>query len=222
MKTLKDFNIDIICANGQTIPYLGYIEVLIGLSDCHGIELYAPILIVPATEYNENVPAIIGTNLIREFANLCSRNSSEVSPEWKSAFISLQCSKVGTVKSTRKIKLHPMEVKTVTGIVRKTSEVESAVTEPIDEFCLGGIAVCPRVVSMKNPGGTSRVPVRLCNITAKTVFIHAKASICELNKVSVLRSVSMFNDESEASTSPTVSSSRSSATTSSVSNVDRS
>jgi hypothetical protein len=50
MKTLEDFNIDIICANGQTIPYLGYIEVLIGLSDCHGIELYAPILIVPATE----------------------------------------------------------------------------------------------------------------------------------------------------------------------------
>ena len=45
-----------------------------------------------------------------------------------------------------------MKVKTVTGLVRKKQHVESAITEQMDGNSTSKATVCPRVVSLTNPG----------------------------------------------------------------------
>lgn len=198
----KDFEIYIICANGETIPYVGYTEVSIRAPFTNGNPILAPILIVPSTEYNKSVPAIIGTNMIRECANQCKQEEiQEVPIEWQTAFSSLSGSSIGTVKSTKKITIQPMETKTITGIIRKQHQFEAAVTEPLDDVNAIPAAVCPRVVSLKNPGKTSRVPVCICNLSAKVLQIPVKSNICQLQEVKVLRNIPVFEGKSFTSAS---------------------
>ncbi len=65
--------------------------------------------------------------------------------------------------------------------------IEAAVSETGD--LPTAFSVCPRVVSLKNPGKTARVPVRVCNLSAKTIRIESKSVLCNLEEVNVLRSV---------------------------------
>ena len=61
-----DESLRIEAANGQPIPYAGYIEVDIELPGSlpGDAKMVAPILIVNDTPYNKRVPLIIGTNVI--------------------------------------------------------------------------------------------------------------------------------------------------------------
>ena len=68
------------------------------------------------------------------------------------------------IKTTTKLTLQPMEV-------RKSAEIESSVSEPIEQGSLTKVAVCPRVVILNNPGKTSRVPVKNFNMSAKVVTL---------------------------------------------------
>ena len=81
--------------------------------------------------------------------------------------------------------------RTVVGLVRKGQNVESAITEQTESGSLPKVAVCPRVARFDNPGKTSRVPVRLCNLSARVVTIPPKANLCNLQEVKVLRSPSV-------------------------------
>ena len=136
------------------------------------------------------MPIVAGTNIIRRLKSLTSDTTS-VPDSWDLAFSSLTNNSVGVVKSTVKLTLQPMEVRTVTGCVRKGQNVESAITEQIEGGSLPKVAVCPRVVKLDNPGKTSRVPVRLCNLSARVITIPPKANLCDLHEVKVLRSPSV-------------------------------
>ena len=53
------------CADGQQLPYLGYISTMMtspGIPQCS--EKACLFLIVPDTNYNLKVPALIGTNIL--------------------------------------------------------------------------------------------------------------------------------------------------------------
>lgn len=55
-------------AGGHNLPYLGYIEVSIGLdSKTAGVQdsIDVLVLVVPETEYNSRVPLLLGTNLLK-------------------------------------------------------------------------------------------------------------------------------------------------------------
>lgn len=87
------------CANGQEIPYLGYVEVAITLPGSLPTEfkLYAPVLIVPDTPYNQRVPCCVGTNVIqlcvkqgREEFGQNFADSNEIAPVWHLAYTSMQ------------------------------------------------------------------------------------------------------------------------------------
>ena len=56
------------------------------------------------------------------------------------------------------------------------------------------MVVCPRVVSVKG-NGKLRVPVKMCNITAKPVVIKPKTVLCEFGGVTVVRDD--FDDQTE-------------------------
>ena len=138
---------------------------------------------------------IIGTNIIRECAQHCDDHSvTDIPEEWRTAIDMLQATSIGVVKTTRPIKLHPMETKTVTGFVRKTKNTESAITEPLSNEFENRPTVCPRVVSLENPGKTAIVPVRICNLSAKIITIPEKSKLCQLQEVKILREASILGE----------------------------
>ena len=145
------------------------------------------LLVVPITEYSKKESIIIGTYIINRLKPQVSEGN-EVPDEWQSAFLSLCNNQLGVVKTTNKLTLQPMEVKDINCFVRKASNVESAITEPLDSVSGTKVGVCPRLVSLKNPGKTSRVSVRIFNMSAKVMTLPAKTNVCQLHEVKVLRS----------------------------------
>ena len=82
----------------------------------------------------------------------------------------------------------PGEVKTVNGIARKTSEINVAVTEHINDSLSGDLTICPRVVSLKSPGTAVRIPVRVCNLSAHAIEIPPRSLLGSLTEVSIVDS----------------------------------
>ncbi|CAC5368016.1 unnamed protein product [Mytilus coruscus] len=200
LKSLDDFSLSISVAGGTTLPYLGYIEAKIKV-DFVEQDFMIPLLVVSLTDYNKNVPIIVGTNVIR-LLETCSMvgsqqtNIEKIPREWDIAFNSIKNESIGLVYSTNKnpIKLKPLSVLNVSGLARsKTSEACTVVTENLSDD-LSDVSVCPRVVNVK--GSTCRVPVRIFNMTAKAMVIKPKTHLCSLNEVKVVRHVDFQSDES--------------------------
>ena len=188
---LSDFNLTITGPDGRSIPYLGLIEVTVKADFMQGKEVEVLALIMPNTEYNRQVPIIVGTNVIRCYQALYSVDSeeSDIPPQWKAAFMAIQDDHAGTVRSTNKspIEIQPMETITVSGLVRKQKNVDSAVTEPTDRAS-SKLGICPRVVALNKPGKNARVPIRIFNMSAKVLTLQPKSLLCQLHEVKVLRS----------------------------------
>ena len=173
---MDELELEVKCADGRPLLYKGYVAVNISspfIEESQEEELPYPLLVVPATEYNRTAfnP---GTNIISRLKQRTS-DAKDVPSTWDLAFSALTNNHVGVVKSTVKVTFQPMAVRTVVGLVRKGQNVESAITEQIESGSLPKIAICPRVVRLDNP----RVPVRLCNISAKVVTIPPKANLCD-------------------------------------------
>ena len=84
----------------------GYIEAEISVPFLCSSVFNMPLLVVPDTEYNKEVPIIIGTNVSR----LCKAEVSEnnVPSEWQTAFDSM-CDDVIPVKTTMQYDLLQMK-----------------------------------------------------------------------------------------------------------------
>ncbi|KAH3706353.1 hypothetical protein DPMN_065739 [Dreissena polymorpha] len=82
--SLEDLQLSITRANGTELVYMGYIEAAISVPNISEETFDVPVLVVPKTEYNINVPVIIGTNVIRHLYSLPLENVSE---EWKAALM---------------------------------------------------------------------------------------------------------------------------------------
>ncbi|MCW4290851.1 MAG: retropepsin-like domain-containing protein, partial [Candidatus Thiodiazotropha taylori] len=194
---LYSIELEIQGAGGHAIPHLGCMECFIELPFLPDKEICVAAVVVPTTQYSLKVPVIVGTNAIERCREKCSENV-QVPKEWNSAFMFLQQSRVGVVKSTNKaeIVIQPMETRTISGFVRKARNVEAAVTEHT-EGASSRLGVCPRVVSLEKGGNYQRVPVRVFNMSAKVMKIKPNSSICELHDVKVIRTADPFFSETE-------------------------
>lgn len=186
LHSLDDFGLEVKSANGTLVHYLGYIETAVKCKSFPDDSITTLFLVVPTTDYHHNVPVLIGTNIIREFKEQAS-NIEETPEEWKTAFMSVLSASVGIVTTTQAVTLQPMETRTISGFVRKIRNVEAAVTEPVENSYQQKPLICPRVVELTNAGRTARVPVKICNMSAKVMKIPMKTEICQLNEVKVLR-----------------------------------
>ena len=188
---MSDFHLNITGASGSKIPYIGYIKVEVNIPHFECDSTIVPILIVPLTEYSGQVPVIIGTNIISTIkAHICDIDG--VPSAWSNAFTALSCCETKPVKSTTNthIILKPNECRTITGMVRCTSQYSTAVTENMSQHC--DLNVCPRVVSVKQNCKTTRIPVRVCNISIRPITIKPKTQLCDLHEVQVIKSVDPF------------------------------
>ena len=191
LQSLTDFRLDVYGADGNLLPYSGYVEIEICLPFIEkGLNtISVPILVTPTTEYREKVPVIIGTNVIRVFRDQEETFENLIPDPWKLAFDSMKISKSIPVKTTNKFPLTigPNQVKTVQGLVRNTGSISTVVTEQEGSHQCGNIVVCPRVVSLEGKSSkTARIPVRICNLSATAVKIPPKSFICSVNEVRVL------------------------------------
>ena len=181
----NDFGLTVYGANGSRLAYCGYIVAEVSVPNMGPILHDIPILVVNDTDFNRTVPAIIGTNVIREYRELRSKSNTPV--EWQTALDNL-CDSAIPVRTTNNfnIRVGPGEVKTLNGLARKTGDINTAVTEHINNSLSGDLTICPRVVSLKSPCTTVRVPVRVCNLSAHVIEIPPRSLLCSLNQVSVL------------------------------------
>ena len=186
---MSDFNLNITGASGSKIPYSGYFEAEVCVSNVEHEPM--PILVVPTTGYSGQVPLIVGTNIIGRLRS-CVSDNSDISSAWNDAFTALSCSQTKLVKSTnmKPVILKPNKTRTLTGPVRNLDHVQNAVTE---NTSLGdSFNVCPRPVSMKPNVKTAQIPVRICNISVTPITIKPKSQLCDLHEVKVIENVSPF------------------------------
>lgn len=68
--------LNIECADGNNLPYLGFIEA--SITSIEGIPGSKPtlciFLVTPDTAYNANTPVILGTNILKELIQDCKNN----------------------------------------------------------------------------------------------------------------------------------------------------
>ncbi|KAK3088701.1 hypothetical protein FSP39_022540 [Pinctada imbricata] len=185
---MREFELTVKGANDSVLPYLGYIEADISIPSLNDNTFTIPLLVVPDTEYNFKVPIIVGTNAIRLFRNTELRGM--VPEAWQNAFVTLFDNCGVPVRSTNKrpITLKPNEMKTIHGLARCIDDMSKAITEQADTSLSGGIVICPRVLDLGSRNKVSRVPVRVCNLSAHVVHIPPKSKICNLQSVSVVDS----------------------------------
>ena len=190
LQSMEDFGLSLYGPDGGEIPYIGYIWASVSAPFMKSKVIEVPALVVPETDYNFEVPVVIGTNVISRCQD--QADNENVPQEWTNAFQVLQNGLVGYVKSTneRDIEVQPLQTATISGFMRKLKDTATAVTEPSDHAS-NRIGVCPRVVSVDASYSTQRVQVRIFNISAKVLNISPKSTLCELQEVKILRNVDM-------------------------------
>ena len=192
---IEDFNLVVQGPDGRDLDYLCCISATVKVP-FQSTSIHTLALVVPNTPYNSQVPLIIGTNVIRE-AKVDQYTDEDVPIKWQNAFISLHNGFVGFVKSTNKynVDIQPMQTVTFSGLVRKIRDAESAVTENT-ETATSKLGVCPWVVALDKVGSYQRVPVRVFNMSAKTMTVTPQTVLCELQEVKVLREANLDMDQS--------------------------
>ena len=112
----------------------------------------------------------------------------------------MQQSRLGIVKSTNtSILIQPNETVTISGFVRKKTNVDSALTEQT-QGASSQIGVCPCIVSLDKDQTYQQVPVRIYNLSAKVITIQPKSDLCELHEVKVLHNNDLVATEEETVT----------------------
>ena len=193
----------VVGAGGQDVPFLGYVTIHVSFPENDvGIRstLTTLALVLPNNSYNQRVPVIIGTNLVKQYRNACQQiagqnflQTAKVSSAWKRVyqfvqsqdrFLQRQDSFGAKVKSTSR---HPTtiashETKILMGLA---NSCPGSLTQAVVETSTGsdqvaGIVVTPGLVTVGPHKSSCRVPVEITNNTDHTVVIPAKAVLASL------------------------------------------
>jgi hypothetical protein len=105
---------------------------------------------------------------------------------WQQAFSAVSFHQLICVKSLnhRSSTIPPYQTITVTGKVRDTGEMTVGVTESLDSSHY--LSVCPRVENVRSGNVLSKIPVQICNLSARPVKIGPKTVLCNLKPAEVV------------------------------------
>lgn len=194
------------CADGEQLPYSGYIEASVifeGLGDTR--EITCLLLVVPSSNYNAVVPLLIGTNILSVLMDDCSRDygaryaqHGKLATPWFLAFRCLSLRNrdlarnknvIALVKNAASVNyiLKPNTTVTMKGFVdqKVPYPITCAVIQPSARSTLSGdIDVTPAVISC-DASCRDTVDVHLSNITTHTFVIPPGAILCEIQPATV-------------------------------------
>ena len=195
------------CADGNALPYLGYIEVCI--TKVEGIpeltSLACIFLVVPETNYNSETPILLGTNILNELRENCKNvhgqkylQKGNLETPWYLAFRAMTVrektlirnkNRVAVVRCAEasKIILGPNESKDFHGFTDREidHQTTSAILHESEESSLPSyIDITPSVITYDN-SKNAEVIVNLTNLTTNSVVISPKSILCEIQPVTV-------------------------------------
>ena len=206
---VKDI-LNVECADGQKLPYSGYINASMtssGISQCS--EQFCIFLVVPDTNYNLRVPVLIGTNILDEIEKDCKLQHGDqylqranLTTPW---YLSLRClsirqrelkknkNRIAIVRSaeTKRLTIGPNQSINIKGYLDKEMEFNhtcAIIQECEDSTLPDFIDVTPTVIQYQHRNN-GEIMISLSNLTTNSVTISPKAILGEVQPVTVDESV---------------------------------
>ena len=193
--------LDVSLADGSKLNYMGFIDTCISVPFISDYILDVPFIVVPDCATHSNCPILVGTNVIRPLKyRFESCSSSNVPAGWQLAMDCLNTSSI-TVKacSHTPTLIEPYQTLVVNGFSRN---VDSSITEVVTENGQNSsYTVCPRVVKLKS-FDYCKIPVKICNMSAKTLTIKPRSDLCQISEVKVVDSLASDLYPTESQPSP--------------------
>ena len=206
------------CADGQNLPYFGYVEVAMttpGVNITEPIDI--PLLVVPNSNYNSRVPVLLGTNVIQHIMDrLRTRHGERYLQEaalhtpWYLTFRSMSLiekelaknnNRIGLVKSAalKPVTIPPNSAIKVLGYVDKAVPYHNtlSIVQATNNFVIpSDLEIVPSVFNFEYPC-KDVIDINIENITTRTVQIQPRAIICEIQPVTIEdeRLMSSNNDD---------------------------
>ena len=174
-------------ADGTSMKYIGYIETSLSIPSVDNFILDVPILVIPDNQFNSSCPVIVGTNVLRRCRNTFQECYSSIDDAWMSA-VSMLDSNTFSVRclSRKPFTVGLFQTSTIDGIVRNLpSDVCNAVTETPENINVA-YTVSTRLIQLDRTSSSCKIPVRICNITAKPLIFNPKALLCDITKADVV------------------------------------
>ena len=192
------------CADGQPMPYLGYIEAdmeLHGISDSKS-NYPGIFLVVPNSDYNRNVPILIGTNIM---SGIIDDIKSKVGPRYLQVanlftpwFLAFRCmtlrdkdlerknNRLAIVKSAES---HPITIPAnsevvINGYLDKQLEHQKmcAILQATPHSALlDDLDIVPEVITYDYQH-RGVIPVHISNVTTRTVTLQPRAFFVSCNQ----------------------------------------
>ena len=197
--------VKVVGAAGQIVPVLGYIERNICLEDSGTAQTFPTlVLVVPDNDYNQRVPVIIGTNVIKRCrdAYLQSRIAVQsmhhfhISPVWKEAYDSLRsCEHFESRCSSGLVNVHCTLRHPVTIAAHQTvvlwglapsapgNSPQQVIIEP-PPGQNNGLTVTPVLTCLTSGGIRTRVPVEVTNNSTTPIKLAPGAVLASLQVAS--------------------------------------
>ena len=195
------------CADGNNLPYAGYVEIDIDVIS--GLPQSKPhtalLLVTPDTHYSATTPVILGTNVLKVLFHDCKTTfgvqflqKAKLHTPWYLSFRAMTLrdkqleqnhDRIAVVRcaAAQPVTIHPNESVDVPGLIdKKTDYPESTAMmhETNDSYIFPNIDVAPALVRYKKDS-EGHVTVNLSNLTTQTVTIPPRALLCELQPVTV-------------------------------------
>ena len=194
------------CADGSSMPYSGFVTQEITSAGIPSDNIQECIFLgVPETDYNKTVPLLIGTNILDESLLYCKSKIGEnflqksaLHTSWYLAFRGIvirerelrrKKNMLALIRSAeqKQITIPPNSSITIKGITAKEidhQETCAMIVGTKDSALPSDFDVTLAVITY-NFGKNGLIDVQITNVTTSTFYIPPRATICELQPVTV-------------------------------------
>lgn len=204
-------------ANGQSVPYLGYVEATIRFPESSlGADIEVPTLVLVVPDMRSTLSSVlIGTNtldvLYEKYANIAPQNYESLPYGYKVVLKTLEIRKRQSVDSSLgEVRLHSRDFETISAGQTKVLEGSVScrtldvgkwvmVESPKSSSLPGGILVTDSLVSLPSKLPHC-IPVTLKNESHHDITLSPKAVIAEIHAVKSVQSVK--TPDSDLTTKP--------------------
>ena len=176
------------CADGEQLPYHGYIEAAIdsaGVPSTSDESHCFPLSEVPDRNYNKGVPLLIGTNVLQHlFSDVKGRFGERFLQQADLHDHILSLEKCAAVQY---ITIPPNTSVTVPGFIDKALPYEPTpvILHPtVWSIIPRDLEITPAVTDYTYPA-KNKVEVSIDNVTTRTVHIPPRALLCEIQPISI-------------------------------------
>lgn len=200
------FILNVECADGELLPYHGFIETTVevsGMSGSHHQDCV--LLVVPDSQYNSRVPVLLGTNILAALLDSCRQRhgvrflqEADLFTPWYLAFRCLTLRekelakrnfRLGVVKCAEEkcITVKPNTQVTVSAYVGNElpyTPTCAILQQAADCITSNGLDVTPGLINYQYKRN-GKLQVQLSNISSRSMVIAPRALLCEITPVMV-------------------------------------